>query len=130
MNVKPTKHPQFGNSVHLISRESSMIEFVGRSRHCALAKDTLDFFLLEKNPERKDAKLDPPDQLRLFFTVATVVLKGWRLEMLTGPLANGSVASIHVAERELAKLMIEEPWVTEIRVVPMTLHEELESSME
>jgi hypothetical protein len=116
MNTKASKHPQFGNSVHLVSREPSMIEFVGPSRHCGFAKDRLNGFVLEKNPERKDQKLDPPDQFRLFFTTAVVVLKGWRLEMMASVLANGTVASVHVVEKELAKLMIEEPWVTEIQI--------------
>ena len=116
MNAKASKHPQFGNSVHLISREPSMIEFIGRSRHCGFAKDNLSSFVLEKNSDRKDPKLDPPDQLRLFFNNAVVILRGWRLEMMASVLANGTVASVHVAEKELAKLMIEEPWVTEIQV--------------
>ncbi len=116
MNTKASKHPQFGNSVHLVSREPSMIEFVGRSRHCGFAKDRLNGFVLEKNPTRKDPKLDPPDQLRLFFDNAVVLLHGWRLEMMASVLANGTVASVHVSEKELAKLMIEEPWVTEIEI--------------
>lgn len=116
MNTKAARHLQFGNSVHLVSREPSMIEFVGRSRHCGFAKDRLNGFILEKNPNRKDPKLDPPDQLRLLFDNAVVVLRGWRLEMMASVLANGTVASVHVAEKELAKLMIEERWVTEIEI--------------
>lgn len=93
-----------------------MIEFVGRSRHCGFAKHKLNCFVLEKNPDRKDSKVDPPDQLRLYFDDAAVILKGWRLEMMASVLANGTVTSVHVAEKELAKLMIEEPWVTEIQI--------------
>jgi hypothetical protein len=47
-----------------------------------------------------------------------VILKGWRLELLAGPLIAGRVARVH-AEKHLGPLMIEEAWVAEIQVVPI-----------
>jgi hypothetical protein len=46
-----------------------------------------------------------------------VTLKGWRLELMLGPLVNGRIARVH-AEKHLGALIIEEPWVSEICVTP------------
>jgi hypothetical protein len=53
----------------------------------------------------------------LFYPSAMVVLKGWRLENLVGPLASGRVARIH-AEKHLGALMLGEAWVSEVLVFP------------
>jgi hypothetical protein len=58
----------------------------------------------------------PPDLLFLIYPPAIVVLKGWRLEQLVGPLVSGRVARIH-AEKHLGTLIIEEAWVSEIHVI-------------
>ncbi len=42
--------------------------------------------ILELNPEHGGKKTQPPDQLVLRYRRSKVVLKGWRLELLAGPL--------------------------------------------
>ena len=53
----------------------------------------------------------------LVYPDAIVILRGWRLELLVGPLVSGRVARIH-AEKHLGTLIIEEAWVSEIHVIP------------
>jgi hypothetical protein len=71
---------------------------------------------LQENPNSSGQKNLPPDQIVLVYPPATVVLKGWRLELLLGPLVNGRVARVH-AEKHLGALILEEAWVSEIRVL-------------
>ena len=74
--------------------------------------------VFEKNPEHHGNKTLPPDQLVLQYRRHKVIIKGWRLELLAGPLIAGRVARVH-AEKHLGPLMIEEAWVSEIHVVPI-----------
>lgn len=77
----------------------------------------LNGFVLEENPEHHGKRSLPPDQLVLNYATGTVILKGWRLELLAGPLATGRVARIH-AEKHLGALILDEAWVSEIHVAP------------
>ena len=45
----------------------------------------------------------PPDQLLLVYPEALVFLRGWRLELMLGPLVTGRVARVH-AEKHLGTL--------------------------
>ena len=85
--------------------------------------------VLEENPEHRGQKTLPPDQLILCYRRSKVVLKGWRLELLAGLLINGRVARIH-AEKHLGVLMIEEAWVSEIEVTPVTPFRQSEEGAE
>jgi hypothetical protein len=57
------------------------------------------------------------------------MLRGWRLELLVGPLASGRVARIH-AEKHLGTLIIEEAWVSEIHVQCLDTAGEAEHKLE
>jgi len=55
--------------------------------------------------------------LILVFETRLVSLFGWRLELLLDPLMNGRVKRVH-AEKFPGTPMIEEPWVSEIKIIP------------
>jgi len=112
-----TKHkPEFAGCVELIPPQPEYIEFIDARRIWAFEIYRLTHFVMQENPNPSGAKTSPPDQLILVFISATVVLKGWRLEHLIGPLLNRRVARIH-AEKHLGTLIIEEAWVSEIHVL-------------
>ncbi|MGH7990996.1 MAG: hypothetical protein ACREDS_12505, partial [Limisphaerales bacterium] len=73
-------------------------------------------FVFQKNPHCADRKTSPPDQLVLVYPPAIVLLMGWRLEQMLDPLIQRRIKRIH-AEKHLGTLMIEEAWVSEIRVI-------------
>jgi len=77
----------------------------------------LNHFNLGSNPEHNGKKNLPPDLLALSYDNSIVFLFGWRLELIVGPLMSGRVARIH-AEKHLGTLMIEEAWVSEIKIIP------------
>ena len=79
--------------------------------------------MLEGNPEHRGKKTLPPDQLTLVYPDALVTLRGWRLELMLAPLVTGRVARVHT-EKHLGPLVIEEAWVSEIRVMSVTPHPE------
>jgi hypothetical protein len=76
----------------------------------------LGHFVLEENPDHHGKKNLPPDQMLLFFRTGVVVLRGWRLELLAGPLVSGRIARVH-AEKHLGALILDEAWVSEIHVI-------------
>jgi hypothetical protein len=110
--------PQFGGSIELIPPAPTMIEFIGKDGLWGFPIGQLNHFVLGRNPEHKEKSTIPPDQLRLFYPTAVVVLRGWRLELMIGALISGRVARVH-AEKMLGSLMIEQPWVSEIQVEPL-----------
>ena len=73
----------------------------------------LDILFWSENPDIDGKTTSPPDLLVLVFQTRIVILLGWRLELMLGPLVSGRVARIH-AEKHLGTLMIEEAWVSEI----------------
>ena len=112
-----TKHKrEFGGCVELIPTPPDYTEFIDAHRIWCFPISHLTHFVLQENPNSSGQKTLPPDQLVLVYPPATVVLKGWRLELLLGPLVNGRVARVH-AEKHLGALILEEAWVSEIRVL-------------
>jgi hypothetical protein len=107
---------EFGGCVELIPDQPDYIEFIDSRRIWGFAIHRLTHFVLQENPNCFGQKTLPPDLLFLIYPPAIVVLKGWRLEQLVGPLVNGRVARIH-AEKHLGTLIIEEAWVSEIHVI-------------
>lgn len=107
---------EFGGCVELIPTRPDYTEFIDAHRIWCFPISHLTHFVLQENPNASGQKTLPPDQLVLVYPPATVVLKGWRLEFLLGPLVNGRVARVH-AEKHLGTLIIEEAWVSEIRVL-------------
>lgn len=118
---KSHRHPnkpkrEFAGCVELIRTQPDYIEFIDAHRIWGFEIHRLTHFVLQENPKHSGQKTMPPDLLALVYPPATVILKGWRLELLLGPLMNGRVTRIH-AEKHLGTLIIEEAWVSEIHVV-------------
>jgi hypothetical protein len=112
-----TRHKrQFNGCVELIPPSPDYIEFIDSHRIWGFAIRHLTYFVLQENPNCSGQKTLPPDQLVLVYPPEIVVLKGWRLELLVGPLVDGRVARIH-AEKHLGALILEEAWVSEIHVL-------------
>lgn len=113
------KHKQqFAGCVELIPPQPVCIEFIDSHRLWGFPMAQLTDLVLEENPEHHGKKTLPPDRLVLRYRRSKVIINGWRLELLAGPLLAGRVARVH-AEKHLGPLMIEEAWVSEIQVVPI-----------
>lgn len=117
MNKKPQR--PFAGSVELVPPPPKLIEFIDAHRLWAFHIKQLAHLVLENNPEQRGKKTLPPDQLTLVYPDALVILRGWRLELMLGPLVTGRVARVH-AEKHLGSLIIEEAWVSEIQVTSIT----------
>jgi hypothetical protein len=108
---------QFAGCVELIPALPTFIEFVTAQRLWGIPSRQLECFVLSHNPEMERKKTSPTDLLVLVFKTKLVFLFGWRLERILDPLMQGRLKRIH-AEKFLGTLMIDEPWVSEIAVVP------------
>jgi hypothetical protein len=113
------KH-QFAGCIEITPPLPEYIEFIDAHRSWGFPIVHLKQFVLQAQPQEGNQKTAPPDQLILVYPTALVVLVGWRLELMIGPLICGRVARVH-AERHLGPLMIEEAWVSEIEVLPNDL---------
>lgn len=113
--LHPFSHKPFSGSVELIPPSPLFIEFIDAERLWGFPINRLAEFVLEDHPEHQGKKTLPPHQLTLIFPTAQVVLCGWRLELMIGPLVSGRIARVH-AEKLLGPLVIEEAWVSEIHV--------------
>jgi hypothetical protein len=109
----------FAGSVELVPPPPKLIEFIDAHRLWAFPIEQLAHLVLENNPEQHGKRTLPPDQLTLVYPDALVTLRGWRLELMLGPLVTGRVARIHT-EKHLGPLVIEEAWVSEIHVTSIT----------
>jgi hypothetical protein len=120
MNKKslPLAHKLFAGSVELMPPSPLFIEFIEAHRLWGFPIRQLQQFSLEENPEHQRKRTLPPHQLTLVYLNSVVTLRGWRLELLVGPLVSGRVGRIH-AEKHLGALVIEEAWVSEIQVQPL-----------
>ena len=119
----------FGGSVELIQPQPAFIEFIDARRIWGFPNKQLIHFVLEENPQRCGKPTLPPDRLILVYDTGMVILKGWRLELMLGPLVTGRIARVH-AEKHLGALIIEEAWVSEINVVPFDSVSLLEGRLE
>jgi hypothetical protein len=108
---------EFNGCVELIPLRPAFIEFVTAQRLWGIPVRQLEFFSLCNNPDSNGKKTSPTDMLVLIFKTRVVFLFGWRLEQMLDPLMQGRVKRIH-AEKFLGTLMIGEPWVSEIFIVP------------
>ena len=122
MSLKKKPHPlsprPFNGSVELIPPTPQFVEFIDAERLWGFPSRLLEQFVLEENPQHENKRTSPPDQLLLVYPEALVFLRGWRLEMMIGPLVTGRIARVH-AEKHLGTLILDEAWVSEIHVVPL-----------
>jgi len=107
---------QFAGCVELTPPPPDYIEFIDGHRLWGFPIGHLKQFVLQARSQGGNQKTVPPDQLVLVYPTALVVLVGWRLELMTGPLICGRIVRVH-AEKHLGPLMIEEAWVSEIHVL-------------
>src|SRR5215469_13677337 len=100
----PARHRrEFSGSIEYTPPPPTHIEFIAGEKLYGFPIQQLIHFHLQEHSIHQDDKTVPPDELVLFYPSAMVVLKGWRLEKLIGPLASGRVARIH-AEKHLGAL--------------------------
>jgi len=112
--------PQFAGCVAIIPEPSTFIEFITAANwRWGIPIRKLELFILESNPKSDGKKTSSPDLLFLAFETHLVFLFGWRLQLMLEPLMQGRVKRIH-AEKYLGTLMIEEPWVSDIAIIPRT----------
>jgi hypothetical protein len=111
-------HKHFAGSVELIPSQRFCVEFIDGERLWGFPIQHLADFTLEDDPEHQSKRTLPPQRLTLTFRRSHVILRGWRLELLVGPLVSGRVARIY-AEKHLGALVIDEAWVSEIQVQPL-----------
>jgi hypothetical protein len=106
----------FAGCVELTPPQPNYIEFIDAHRIWGFPILQLKQFVLQQHSRDGNKKTAPPDELILVYPTALVVLLGWRLELIIGPLICGRVTRVH-AEKHLGPLMIEEAWVSEIQVI-------------
>ncbi len=115
--IHPPSHRPISSSVELIPLPPKFTEFIDAHRIWGFSSHELSHFVLEDNPEHHGKRTLPPHQVILLYPEAVVILKGWRLELLVGPLVSGRVARVH-AEKSPGPLIIQEARVSEICVLP------------
>ena len=125
----PLSHKPFSGSVELIPAQPLFTEFIDAHRAWGFRISRLEHFVLENNPQHQNKRTSPPHQLMLGYPDALVFLRGWRLELMIGPLITGRVARVH-AEKHLGSLIIEEAWVSEIHVVSLKPEQRAAGKME
>jgi hypothetical protein len=116
--LHPFSSKPFTGSVELLPPQPLFVEFIDTHRLWAFPIAGPEHFTLEDNPQHQDKRTSPPQQLVLTYPNATVTLRGWRLELMVGPIITRRVARVH-AEKYLGNLIIEEAWVSEIQVTPV-----------
>jgi hypothetical protein len=107
----------FGGSVELVPPRPVVIEFITTKHLWGLPLSQLEYFFLGTNPGQNGKKTLPTDLLVLVFKSRVVFLFGWRLEFMLDPLTQGRVKRVH-AEQFLGTLIIDEPWVSDIKIFP------------
>lgn len=127
--IHSLSHKPFNGSVELIPPPQKFVEFIDAHRLWGFPIEQLARFVLEDNQKHHAKQTVPPHQLMLVYADAVVILRGWRLELLVGPLVAGRLARIH-AEKHLGTLIIEEAWVSEIHVIPFDNHGLLDGKSE
>jgi hypothetical protein len=116
-NRPSSDRPQPGGSVEIIPSRPVFIEFITHHRLWGIPFRQLEFFSLSNNPDSDGKKTSPTDMLILVFETRVALLFGWRLELMLDPLMQGCVKRVH-AEQFPGTLIIGEPWVSEIVIVP------------
>jgi hypothetical protein len=116
----PPKSRQTG-CVEIIP-SSETIEFIGRNQLCGFPTHhlkELQQFILKEKSKAKAVSSRPSDEISLFCPTMLIVFKGWRLKSLLHSLLCREVARIYVVDEVLAKLLVDEPVVSQIRIYPV-----------
>ena len=87
--LHPLSHKTFAGSVELIPPPPQFVEFIDAERLWGFPLRQLESFVLEENPQHENTRTSPPDQLLLVYPGTLVFLRGWRLELMIGPLVTG-----------------------------------------
>ncbi len=109
---------EFRGCVELVPPQPKLIEFIGTRRIWGFPINQLTYFALEEIAEHRNKPTLPPDRLVLVYELTVVILRGWRLELMLGPLVEGRVARVHT-EKHLGTLILDEAWVSEIHILPL-----------
>ena len=95
-----------------------MIQFVGKRMTWCFDWSCLNFVVLRPNPDCRDPKVDPPDELACFFLAARVTLLGWRLNLILDDIACHRITHVWRLSGEPASQTREVVWISEIFVAP------------
>lgn len=68
----------------------------------SFAWSLLHYLVLRANPECRDPKTEPVQELALYFPAAKVTILGWRLDLLLEPIASQSIACVRLSKTESA----------------------------
>jgi hypothetical protein len=117
----PPSKPHQTGCVEIIP-SSETIEFIGRNQLCGFPTHhlkQLQQFILREKSKSKPVSSRPSDEISLFCPTMLIVIKGWRLKSLLHSLLCREVARIYVVDEVLAKLLVDEPVVSQIRIYPL-----------
>jgi hypothetical protein len=101
---------------------SETIEFIGRNQLCGFPMhhlEQLQQFILKGTSKSRPVSSRPSDQISLFCPTMLIVIKGWRLKSLLHSLLRREVACIYVVDDVVAKMLVDEPAVAQIRIYPL-----------
>ena len=84
-------------------------------RHGFHTSQLIDY-TLEPNPDAVEDKTAPPEKLALAFSIADVVILGWRLGRLADLLRENNLATVHVLSKRYADLDRSRPFVASVGI--------------
>jgi hypothetical protein len=101
---------------------SEAIEFIGHNQLCGFPTHQLkqlQQFVLKEKTKARSVSSRPSDEISLHCPTRLIVFKGWKLKSLLHSLLRWEVARIYVVDEVLAKLLVDEPVVSQIRIYPI-----------
>ena len=115
--MHPTKDDCYTTSV----KYCACIEFhLDEERRRGFHTSQLIDYTLEPNPDASEDKDAPPQRLALAFSIADVVITGWRLGRLADLLRENNLATVHVLSKRYADLDGVKPFVASIVITPIS----------
>ena len=122
MNPDPkSSSPSQTGCIEIIP-SSETIEFIGRNQLCGFPTHhlkQLERFVLKEKPKARTPAVQPTDEITLWCPNMLIVFVGWRLKSLLHSLLCREVARVYVVDAVLAKLIVDEPVVSQIRIQPL-----------
>src|SRR5438552_19043361 len=118
-NSSPASKPRgLNDCAKIIRPHSVMIQFVGKRMTWGFDWSLLNYFVLKANPDCHDPKVEPADELILYFHAAKVTLLGWCLDLMLDDIATHSIVRVWKLKRELADPNMEVAWISKIFGLP------------